>query len=63
MKCPYCGGERNKVTGHCFKSQSRKDKNENRRYRKCLSCNAIFITVERLLDPKIEAEEYRKEEE
>jgi transcriptional regulator NrdR family protein len=56
MNCPYCGSEGSKVTGHCYKSQSRNGKNENRRYRKCLTCGAIFITVERLVDPRIEKE-------
>ena len=58
MNCPYCGGNSNKVTGYCY-SRSKEGRNENRRYRKCLTCNAIFITVERLIDPRIE-KEYEK---
>lgn len=60
MKCPYCGSDENKVTGYCYKSQSRIGRNENRRYRKCLTCNAIFITVERLINPRIENKEKEK---
>lgn len=50
MKCPYCRSEETRVTDVIHK------KNENKRYRKCLVCGAIFVTVERLMNPRIEKE-------
>jgi transcriptional regulator NrdR family protein len=40
MKCPKCGGEKQKVL------QSRPFGEETWRQRKCLACNFIFVTYE-----------------
>lgn len=50
MKCPYCRSEETRVTNLIHK------KNENKRYRKCLVCGVSFVTVERLMNPRIEKE-------
>ena len=50
MKCPYCRSEETRVTSVIHKDR------ENKRYRKCLVCGAIFVTVERLMNPRIEKE-------
>ena len=50
MKCPYCRSEKTRVTDLIHK------KNENKRYRKCLVCGVSFVTVERLMNPRIEKE-------
>lgn len=55
MRCPYCGNNKNTVTGRCNR-KSDGDRNELRRYRKCLTCKATFVTVERLINPRIEKE-------
>ena len=36
---------------------------ENKRYRKCQVCNASFVTVERLMNPRIEKAIERAESE
>ena len=54
MNCPYCGTDNNSVTGHYRRGNT--DRNEIRRYRKCDTCGASFVTVERLIDPRIEKE-------
>lgn len=50
MKCPYCRSDYTRVTSVSHRL------NENRRYRKCQVCKATFITVERLMNPRIEKE-------
>ena len=50
MKCPYCRNDKTEVTHIMHKD------NENKRYRRCLVCRARFVTVERLMNPRIEKE-------
>ena len=49
MKCPVCGLDNNIIYGHDTKSKRVKNSNGIivRRYRRCLSCEYRFITVER----------------
>lgn len=50
MKCPFCRCDETRVT-HIIHKVS-----ENKRYRRCLICSATFVTVERLMNPRIEKE-------
>lgn len=50
MKCPFCRCNDTRVTHVNHKV------NENKRYRKCNICGATFVTVERLMNPRIEKE-------
>ena len=50
MKCPYCRDTFTRVTQVIHKDT------ENKRYRRCQICNATFVTVERLMNPRIEKE-------
>lgn len=50
MKCPYCRSTNTRVS-HILHRET-----ENKRYRKCQVCNASFVTVERLMNPRIEKE-------
>lgn len=57
MKCPYCRSTNTRVS-HILHRET-----ENKRYRKCQICNASFVTVERLMNPRIEKAIERAESE
>ena len=57
MKCPYCRSTNTRVS-HILHRET-----ENKRYRKCQVCNASFVTVERLMNPRIEKAIERAESE
>ena len=58
MKCPFCRSTYTRVTQVTHRDT------ENKRYRRCQVCKASFVTVERLMNPRIEkaVEEIRGEE-
>lgn len=57
MKCPYCRSTNTRVS-HILHRET-----ENKRYRRCQVCNASFVTVERLMNPRIEKTIERAESE
>lgn len=57
MKCPYCRSTNTRVS-HILHRET-----ENKRYRRCQVCNASFVTVERLMNPRIEKAIERAESE